>query len=48
MCKVWMLEVTAEGLKRWLAQWLAMREKAGQGLRLREGKYPVERTVSEG
>lgn len=48
MSKVWMLEVTAEGLKWWLAQWLEMREKAGQRLRLREGKYPVERTVSKG
>lgn len=34
--------MTAEGLKLWLAQWLEMREKAGQGLGLREGKHPVE------
>lgn len=48
LCKVWRLEVTAEGLKPWLAQWLEMREQAGQGLGLRAGKHPVECTVSEG
>lgn len=48
MCKDWRLEVTAEGLKPWLAQWLELREKAGQGLGLREGKHPVECTVGEG
>lgn len=48
MCKVWRLKVPAEALKPWLAQWLEMRGKAGQGLQLREGKRSVERTVSEG